>query len=156
MRIVGSVLAVLGLLSFAPGVFMYGVRAYYVCFDYCPLDLSGRLGSELLIWVGPGFALTWLAWACFLLLNAQPGRQPQFVVALVALLLSAGIVGALWFGASQGAIIPTQENQTTNWGSFVLFFLLPLAVLCSWQTLRLYVPVFRILLWRRPEPEEGF
>ena len=70
MRLSGLTLALLGLFTFGPGVIMHALTAWIVCFDTCPQDLRGTLISWFLGWVGPGFVLSWVAWAL-----ALPGRS---------------------------------------------------------------------------------
>ena len=138
MSIAGRTLSLLGLLAFGPGVMLYWLSAYTVCLDYCPPDLSGTLSRALLVWVGPGFVLSWLAWALSLLSSAQARRWTQCALVLRVLLLSVGGVIALWLRASQGGVFPTQEDQLSSWFDLVWWGLLPFAVAFSFGAFRVH------------------
>src|SRR5262249_26517842 len=99
MRISGFMLSILGLLAFGPGVIIYALTSGMVCFDTCPQDLSGTLIVWFLLWVGPGFALSWLAWALALPEKAHAGHWTPFAFVLGVVLLSgAGVLAFLLMG----------------------------------------------------------
>ncbi len=131
MSISGRALSLLGLLAFGPGVVIYALTASVVCFDVCPQDLSGTLARTFLVWVGPGFVLSWLTLALALPSNADTGRWTRFAFVLGVLLLSGGGMIAFWLRASQGGVFPSQEDQLYAWITLVWRGVLPFAAVFS-------------------------